>query len=396
MEQKELFRKAALDKLASPEQLDVLMEVTSPKGWVALGTVGATLLAVLVWSVFGSIPTRVQGQGILIRGGALREVKAGAEGELVELDVRLDESVTQNQLLGRIAVPSLEEKTKSAAQKVTGLEAEYESALVEDEATIDANKADVARTMVELQKVSEELRNKKRSYEKGLITRSSLLSFERDKITLEASLTRLNGNIRQLEQKLRQRKLELDAARREMEELQSTGERGATLSATVAGRVIELKKAVGDRVTAGEVVALLEPFTGEMEPIVFVPSTQGKRIRPGMEAQISPSTVKTEEYGYMKGTVAYVGEYPVTPEAAAAVVANESLVRELLGNTAKIQLRASILPRPETPTGYAWSSSNGPPFKIASGTRVTISVIVDRRRPITFVLPLIKANLGAS
>ena len=32
----ELFRKSAVEKLSSPEQLDVMMQVTSPKGWVAL------------------------------------------------------------------------------------------------------------------------------------------------------------------------------------------------------------------------------------------------------------------------------------------------------------------------------------------------------------------------
>ncbi|MEY4095680.1 MAG: hypothetical protein RLZZ53_2879, partial [Acidobacteriota bacterium] len=31
-----IFRKVALDRLASPEQLDLLMEVTSPRSWIAL------------------------------------------------------------------------------------------------------------------------------------------------------------------------------------------------------------------------------------------------------------------------------------------------------------------------------------------------------------------------
>ena len=80
-----LYRKAALEKLASPERLDVLMQVTSPRGWIALYTMGGVLFAVLVWSVFGSIPTRVDGDGILIRGGVLREVRASATGQLAAL-----------------------------------------------------------------------------------------------------------------------------------------------------------------------------------------------------------------------------------------------------------------------------------------------------------------------
>jgi HlyD family secretion protein len=45
MSQNPLFRKAAIDKLSSPERLDVLMEVTSPAGWVALWTLGGVLVA---------------------------------------------------------------------------------------------------------------------------------------------------------------------------------------------------------------------------------------------------------------------------------------------------------------------------------------------------------------
>ena len=30
-----LFRKASIDKVSSPEQLDLLMRVTSPVGWLA-------------------------------------------------------------------------------------------------------------------------------------------------------------------------------------------------------------------------------------------------------------------------------------------------------------------------------------------------------------------------
>ena len=69
MAENQLFRKSAIEKLASPERLDVLMQVTSPVGWVAIGTVAFILACAIVWSVVGSIPTRIDGQGILLRGG---------------------------------------------------------------------------------------------------------------------------------------------------------------------------------------------------------------------------------------------------------------------------------------------------------------------------------------
>ena len=96
MQPASLYRKAALEKLASPERLDVLMQVTSPRGWLALYTMGGVLFALLIWSVFGSIPTRVDGDGILIRGGVLREIRASTPGELVGLSVRINDVVKQD------------------------------------------------------------------------------------------------------------------------------------------------------------------------------------------------------------------------------------------------------------------------------------------------------------
>src|SRR6266851_4116089 len=108
----ELFRQTALDKLASPERLDVLMEVTSPKGWVALTTIGGLLVGLIIWSVFGSIPERVDGQGILIRGGGLRNLTANGSGTLTKLTVQLNDTVKEGQTVGEISQIGSSEEIK--------------------------------------------------------------------------------------------------------------------------------------------------------------------------------------------------------------------------------------------------------------------------------------------
>ena len=94
MSENPLFRKAALDKLASPERLDVLMQVTSPMGWLALTTVGGILVGVIVWSILGSIPERIDGQGVLLRGGANKEVRSTGSGTLASLDLKEGQMVS--------------------------------------------------------------------------------------------------------------------------------------------------------------------------------------------------------------------------------------------------------------------------------------------------------------
>ena len=71
-----LFRQKALDKLRSPEQLDEIMVVTSPQGWLVLGTVLALIVAALVWSAVASIEMSVRGQGALVAGPSERELSS--------------------------------------------------------------------------------------------------------------------------------------------------------------------------------------------------------------------------------------------------------------------------------------------------------------------------------
>lgn len=63
METKDLFRKEAVDRVASPEQLNDYIHVTSPAIWMALVGIICILIGAIVWGVFGSIYTTVPGAG---------------------------------------------------------------------------------------------------------------------------------------------------------------------------------------------------------------------------------------------------------------------------------------------------------------------------------------------
>jgi len=61
-----LFRKNALDKISSPEQLNEHMKVAGPGMWVMLGGLAVTFAAFIVWGLFGSIPEMVVVSGIAL------------------------------------------------------------------------------------------------------------------------------------------------------------------------------------------------------------------------------------------------------------------------------------------------------------------------------------------
>ena len=79
MAEKRIFRQAALDRLASPEQLDHLVPVADARGWLALAVCALLALAVLVWSVAGSVATTLPARGMLT-DAALDAAPPGAPG----------------------------------------------------------------------------------------------------------------------------------------------------------------------------------------------------------------------------------------------------------------------------------------------------------------------------
>ena len=102
MQQKPIFRQAALERLSSPEQLDQLMPIIALRGWIALFTVIGLVLLALAWSFFDTIPTQVTGRGILIRGGQLLPVVAPVGGQIEALFVQAGDLVQPGQIIASL------------------------------------------------------------------------------------------------------------------------------------------------------------------------------------------------------------------------------------------------------------------------------------------------------
>jgi HlyD family secretion protein len=405
----ELFRKSALDKLASPERLDELMEVTPGKGWIALATVGALFAGLVVWSIFGSIPERIDGQGMLVRGGGLRQLRAGGDGTLTGLTIKINDLVKEGQVVGQISQLGSSEEIKSAKQALDQAQRDYEMSRGEDErtiagirATIQGLEGDKRITQTLLQKARADLARLQQSLRDGLVTRATVDQAQRDVASFEATLTGKDGQIsnqqaqvRSVGERIRAKQEAVARARRDLERVSVVSSSLAKVSSTVEGHVVELRHRVGDFVRNGEVIATIEPPSTAIEPVVYVSSANGKRVKPGMEVQVSPTTVRREEYGFMKGQIKTVGEYAVTAEGVEAVTGNKQLVEELLKSGTKIEVQVGLLANRDTASGYTWSSSGGPPFKIEGGTKVSVSVVASQTTPFNYyVTPIFRNMLG--
>jgi hypothetical protein len=75
-----LFRKEAIQHAAAGERYEDVFVVVSARAWLALATVGALLVAALLWSIFASIPVTVDGSGELVAGNGIQTIVAPSDG----------------------------------------------------------------------------------------------------------------------------------------------------------------------------------------------------------------------------------------------------------------------------------------------------------------------------
>jgi HlyD family secretion protein len=410
MSENPLFRKAALDKLASPERLDVLMRVTSPMGWLSLLTVAGILVGVIVWSIFGSIPERISGDGILLRGGANKEIRSTGAGTLVSLDLKEGQVVTTGQKLGAIAAAGNNEEVTIARTKLDSLMNQRATANMDNSRSVIDAQAQIARLRgdldmqkLELQRAQSDVQRLEALLKDGGVTQQRVEGARIRSSQVQSQITQLQNQIAVEQGRIRSLNSggvgldgQIAVARQELARVTAKVGSQETLTSTVAGRVIELRKNVGDAINVNDVVAMLEDATATVQVIAFVNADVGKRIKAGMPTEVSPTDVKREEYGFMLASVSNRGEFAASDAYIQSRMRNEAIVKKLTAQGTVVEVQANLKPTDATMSGFEWSTKDGPPFKIGGGTLVTVNIVVERKAPITMVMPFLRKTFGVA
>ena len=67
-EKKNIFRKANLERMSSPEKLNDYIRVSNPSVWVILVAIAILLIGVLVWGILYELPDGIRPIHFLIGG----------------------------------------------------------------------------------------------------------------------------------------------------------------------------------------------------------------------------------------------------------------------------------------------------------------------------------------
>nr|WP_255665434.1 NHLP bacteriocin system secretion protein [Legionella sp. 16cNR16C] len=414
-----LFRKEALSHLSVPEQLNHAIVITGSKSWILLGSLSLLALGIALWSIFGTISTRVEGQGIILPNneGLYNAAAPAGEAYVSDLLVKLGDSVTSGQLLATLSNPALKEQIATQQQTLSLIEQKYQNLLKEAQAATKNRHQQVIKQNDYLQNVikqqsenliyaQELLEIRKAAFKKGLITKQEVVAswqqFYDTKKNIETTKKELLQNdmnekayLEEWQEKIRALDLKIKDKKQELDVLKSQYETGLHVYSPTKGTVTNIQVQLGDMVKDGMPVMSIAPSPEQLEVIAYVPADQGKKITTGMKALITPTVIKKEEYGSILGKVQYVSPYPSNSDSMKAVLKNTELVQHLTEKNLPIEIRILLEKDPETLSGFQWTSASGPPQIITAGTMVEINIIVRKQAPLTLFLPALKQLIGS-
>jgi HlyD family secretion protein len=229
---------------------------------------------------------------------------------------------------------------------------------------------------------------------------------------LRAQLRDLDSKIPNLKQQtlesLTARQNQIQEVKRTIAQLELQLKQNSEIKSPYSGRVLEVTANSGQILSPGFRLGSIEAEkqSGELVAVTYFAVQDGKKIEQRMkelkekgkavEVQVTPTTVKRERFGGIKGTVTSASAFPITKEAAALSVGNADMVASLLSKEPPIEVLANLKRDTSTFSGYAWSSSKGPQMKMSSGTTTTVRATVEEVPPITFVLPFLRSFFGLS
>ena len=411
-----MFRKKALRRLETPEQLDRTLIVIRPMSWLALAVLATAAAAVLYWAIFGQVSTYVQASGIFInRGSKIVDVASLSPGILTEISYRVGDEVKEGQVLATIANEETTERYRNSLVVVK----EREEALERQQSIVDKKilleKKNYKSQLEQLQqleassrKLLETARQRfgehRQLFEEKIITHASFSNseqaFERAQRELFNIINRKEDlnfkhlhRMHELETSVFDAETRVAAAKRQVGEFRAQLDSHEIL-APAPGRVSELKAVAGAVLRPGQAILSIELSGEKLDMLIYIPPADGKRVKQDMRALVSPVTARREEFGVILGTVSSISDFPVTLEGILAVLNNRELARTFMQGGSPFEGHVELEDDPSHPSGFAWTSPKATDVALSSGTLANIEIIVESKPPIALVVPLIKKMFG--
>ena len=114
---KQIYRKALLERMSSPDQLDKMIVITSPSFWLALLGGAVIVVVALVWSVFGRLPIKTEATGLFIPEQGTFYLAANTSGIVSSLQVEIGDYVEQGDVVMTLSDEDVQQELNALLER---------------------------------------------------------------------------------------------------------------------------------------------------------------------------------------------------------------------------------------------------------------------------------------
>ena len=398
-----------------PEHLNEAIRLTSRSTWVLLSGLLLCMLGVVVWAILGRLDFHASGGGVLLpKRSEVANVVARASGTVTDIRVATGRRVQAGEILVTVKLDEIQERRNQAEIELKAQQDELNRYNTSAQADVTRRRADLDQELKSLQaslgeftKSREMLDTLYNNYlsevQRGLATREQLQATYDRLNNARQSIRQINDKLatektaqiefeNQVQRNLADLRMRVIDAQGKLSDLDVQFRDGSTIRAPVAGVVTEVTAQLNQTVTPGAKLMVVQSDTRAASMVVhaYLRIDEGKRVRPGMPAEVSPSSIDERIYGSIRGQVTSVSALPMSREGLEAVLGNSSLVADMMKAGPPIEVLIALSSNPNTADGLAWTSGVSPPTRVTSGVTATSRIVVDSVSPFSLIVPIVE------
>ncbi|MGC1879390.1 MAG: hypothetical protein WA347_08455 [Rhabdochlamydiaceae bacterium] len=384
---KSIFRKVSLERIASPEQIDRLLVIVRIPGWIALLCMIVLTVVILIWSVFGAIPTSVSGVGVFFKPSDIQAINSSSEGIVETIDVKTGDTVKKGIELLTLYSSRLSQEYEGLKNKIRYAEAEMKIEQEKSGARMRI-RLDLNRNILQIQELKRKFLEETLS---GAINDPFLMfTLRKNLFDVQMAIQVQRSGIEMLEIDHSSRwQWELLTLKEKMK-IAESDLKNLRICAPEDGTILEIDTLVGQAVRVGSPLIWFESASkpGEEELIFgFFPIDQGTQIKEGMKADIAFENVNQKLYGKMIGKVVRVLPYAASKQdEILQSIPSEELRDFITQRSVSILVEIAPVNNSETPSGYQWTTPKGPPFPILRGSIASVNIVTAEKKPFTYLI----------
>ncbi len=430
-----IFRKNALNKISSAEELDKSIFIVNSTSWLVLLTIFIIAIIFVLWATFSSIKTEVKANGIFLpHHGIIVDVITNGSGKLKKINFNIGEHVKQGDIVAELSSDKLQEQFTIAKQRLATEQAFHQqvSGQISNERLLRNKK-----TKIQIAYINENIANLKKEiaisekiyaenqkfYKEHLITETKLSNLFVALSQIKARLNNLviskNDIFTQNNKIIHQESLRLSEILKNINsynykiELLKLDLQGLYIKSPEDGIITEIKviqntqvrvsQPVMSLVTGGKynmdenienpsdsLIAFNKKRNKSLRYLAYVDVINGKKVKHDTLVNIEVSYLNKNSYGMVQGRVRHVSEFPLSSAAIKAKLSNENLVTLFTKQGPVYEVFVELLY--DENYRLKWTSAKG--YEVDSidiGSLGFTNFIIKEVRPISLAIPWLKS-----